>query len=89
LPGIREGKKRNIRGEYEQVEERLVQYISTITNEGEVSEETRTLLSWTQLQAKAKEIAMEVLPDKDQQKFKASPGWLSNVLKRHKLTIAR
>jgi hypothetical protein len=79
MPGI-ENKKRDVKGDYDALEKRLVQYIQL---RNEHYQRDHCGLSWLYLREKAKVYANQMLSDEERVKFKASPGWLSNVLRRH------
>jgi len=67
------GRKRNRPGEYEDVGERLIAHLNQIEKTMGVG------LSWEQMRHKARDISIELGRDDT---FKASSGWLHNVLRK-------
>jgi hypothetical protein len=74
--------KRNRKGKYLDVEQCLLAFLETREH---FSENGKMAISWPFLleMAKRYSVALGHPPDD----FKASPGWLANVLKRHKMKI--
>jgi hypothetical protein len=76
-PGKRTGKQRDKKGTYDEVADKLVRYLDLRM---EKFKQDHLGISWSMLRNKAIKFAGDLGLDEGQ--FKASPGWISNVLKR-------
>ena len=74
--------KRKRLGDYVNVELKLVRYIN---RQSRLYKQDKCGLSWSYLQEKARAYALDKESNK-YQKFDASPGWISSLLKRHDMT---
>lgn len=79
-------KKRDVSGEYLEVEKKLVEYIKL---RNERYERDYCGLSWLFMHEKALQFAAQVLDEESLANFKASSGWISRVLKRNDLVGVR
>ena len=70
--------KRMRAGKYEDVENKFIEYLGLRAMH---YKQDKCGMSWTHMQTKALEYALQLNYTKDE--FKASHGWLSNTLKRH------
>ena len=64
-----------------EVEKRLVDYVQTVRTQPY----SKSDLNWSTLQRKSLEWAYEICEVENAKRFKASAGWIGNVLRRHNL----